>query len=102
MPLSGYPEKDLPHSFQRGTFGQIFFEHNKLPKQKETPPRVLSREDFEKIRDIELTGYCPGHSIVRDMSLFACYTGTSYVDVVTITPDNLSRDDNGALWLKYR
>ena len=36
------------------------------------------------------------------MFLFACYAGTSYVDVVAITPDNLSRDDNGALWLKYR
>ncbi len=36
------------------------------------------------------------------MFLFACYAGTSYVDVVAITPDNLSRDDNEALWLKYR
>ena len=47
-------------------------------------------------------GGCSEHSIVRDMFLFACYAGTSYVDVVAITPDNLSRDDNGALWLKYR
>lgn len=62
----------------------------------------MSKEDFEKIRDIELTGCRPEHSIVRDMFLFACYAGTSYVDVVAITPDNLSRDDNGALWLKYR
>lgn len=36
------------------------------------------------------------------MFLFACYTGTSYVDVVAITPDNLSKDDQGAPWLKYR
>ena len=56
----------------------------------------------QEIRDVELTGCRPEHSIVRDMFLFACYTGTSYVDVVAITPDNLSKDDQGAPWLKYR
>ena len=89
-------------AFKEGYSDKLYFEHYKLPKQKETPPRALCREDFEKIRDIELTGCRPEHSIVRDMFLFACYAGTSYVDVVAITPDNLSRDDNGALWLKYR
>lgn len=89
-------------AFKEGYSDKLYFEHYKLPKQKETPPRALSREDFEKIRDIELTGCRLEHSIVRDMFLFACYAGTSYVDVVAITPDNLSRDDSGALWLKYR
>ena len=89
-------------AFKEGHSDRFYFEHYKLPKQKETPPRALSKEDFEKIRDMELTGCRPEHSIVRDMFLFACYAGTSYVDVVAITPDNLSRDDNGALWLKYR
>ena len=89
-------------AFKEGYSDKYYFEHYKLPKQKETAPRALSKEDFEKIRDIELTGCRPEHSIVRDMFLFACYAGTSYVDVVAITPDNLSRDDNEALWLKYR
>ena len=89
-------------AFKEGYSDKFYFEHYKLPKQKETAPRALSKEDFEKIRDIELTGCRPEHSIVRDMFLFACYAGTSYVDVVAITPDNLSRDDSGALWLKYR
>lgn len=89
-------------AFKEGHADKFYFEHYPLPKQKETPPKALSREDFEKIRDVELGGCRPVHSIVRDMFLFACYTGTSYVDVVAITPDNLSRDDNGALWLKYR
>lgn len=89
-------------AFKEGYSDKFYFEHYKLPKQKETAPRALSKEDFEKIRDIELTGCRPEHSLVRDMFLFACYAGTSYVDVIAITPDNLSRDDNGALWLKYR
>ena len=89
-------------AFKEGHSDKFYFEHYPLPKQKETPPKALSKEDFEKIRDIDLQGCRPVHSIVRDMFLFACYTGTSYVDVVAITPDNLSRDDYGALWLKYR
>lgn len=89
-------------AFKEGHADKFYFEHYPLPKQKETPPKTLSREDFEKIRDVNLQGCRPVHSIVRDMFLFAGYTGTSYVDVVAITPDNLSRDDYGALWLKYR
>ena len=83
-------------AFKEGHADKFYFEHYPLPKQKETPPKALSREDFEKIRDVDLQGCRPVHSIVRDMFLFACYAGTSYVDVVAITPDNLSRDDNGA------
>ena len=64
-------------AFKEGHSDKFYFEHYKLPKQKETPPRALSKEDFEKIRDIELTGCRPEHSIVRDMFLFACYAGTS-------------------------
>ena len=72
-------------AFKEGYSDKYYFEHYKLPKQKETAPRALSKEDFEKIRDIELTGCRPEHSIVRDMFLFACYAGTSSVDVVAIT-----------------
>jgi site-specific recombinase XerD len=34
--------------------------------------------------------------------LFACYTGTSYADTVSITNENLFTDDEDGLWLKYR
>ena len=36
------------------------------------------------------------------MFLFARYTSTAYIDVVSITNDNLSTDDSGAMRLKYR
>ncbi len=88
-------------AFKEGHSDKFHFEFYRLPQQKERPPRALSKEDFEKIRDVELEGCRPEHSIVRDLFLFACYAGTSYVDVVAITPQNLSKDDNGALWLKY-
>ena len=40
--------------------------------------------------------------LARDLFLFACFTGVSYADAVSITDENLYTDDNGALWLKYR
>ena len=60
----------------------------------------LSEEELQRIIHIE-----PRYKrqrAMRDMFLFMCFTGTSYVDVVAITPDNLSKDDQGAPWLKYR
>jgi site-specific recombinase XerD len=42
------------------------------------------------------------HIITRDFFLFACYTGTSYADTVSITGENIITDEEGSLWLKYR
>ena len=88
-------------AFKEGHADKHHFATYPLLKQKENPPRTLSREDFEKIRDLEIAEHRWSHITSRDMFLFACYTGTAYVDVVAITPDSLSRDDAGALWLKY-
>ena len=43
----------------------------------------------------------PSTRYTRDLFLFACYTGTSYADVVRITQENLFTDEEGSLWLKY-
>ncbi len=44
----------------------------------------------------------PTLAITRDLFLFACYVGTPYADVVTITDENLSKDSEGKLWLRYK
>lgn len=89
-------------AFKEGHADRLHFATYPLLKQKEKPPRTLSREEFEKIRDLEFHESRWSHITTRDMFLFACYTGTAYVDVVAITNDNLSKDDNGDLWLKYQ
>lgn len=89
-------------AFKEGHSDRHYFSTYPLLKQKNNPPRALCREDFEKIRDLEFEEHHQSHITTRDMFLFACYTGTSYVDVVAITNDNLSTDDAGALWLKYQ
>lgn len=89
-------------AFKEGHSDKHYFANYPLLKQKENPPRTLSREEFEKIRDLEIEEHRWSHITTRDMFLFACYTGTAYVDVVAITNDNLSKDDAGDLWLKYQ
>ena len=61
----------------------------------------MSREDFEKIRDVVIPPERVTHNIARDLFLFACYTGVPYVDAVSITQENIYKDDKGDLWLKY-
>lgn len=89
-------------AYKKGYSDKCHFQHFTLPKQSERTPRALSRESFEKIRDVEIPSYRKSHMLARDLFLFACYTGVSYADVVSITDKNLYTDDSGALWLKYR
>lgn len=89
-------------AYKEGHSEKCHFVHYKLPKQKETTPKALNREDFEKIRDLEIPEKRISHIITRDLFLFACYTGTSYADTVSITQENIFTDEEGNLWLKYR
>ncbi len=41
-------------AFREGLSEKLHFAHYKLPKQKETTPKALSRESFEKIRDLDI------------------------------------------------
>ena len=89
-------------AYKEGHSEKYHFCHFKLPKQKEGTPKALSRENFEKLRDLEIPEKRRSHVITQDLFLFACYTDTAYADAVSITQENLFRDDEGSLWLKYR
>ena len=88
-------------AFKEGISEKFHFAHYKLPKQKITTPKALSRESFEKIRDLDIPNNRPSTLFTRDLFLFACYTGTAYADVSRITGENLFTDEEGSLWLKY-
>ena len=89
-------------AYKEGYSEKYHFSYFKLPKKKESTPKALSRENFEKLRDLEIPEKRRSHVITKDLFLFACYTGTAYADVVSITRENLFTDDGGNLWLKYR
>lgn len=88
-------------AFKEGISEKFHFAYYKLPKQKETTPKALSRESFEKVRDLDIPKKRPSTRFTRDLFLFACYTGTAYADVIRITKENLFTDEEGSLWLKY-
>jgi len=88
-------------AFKEGISEKFHFAHYKLPKNKETTPKALSRESFEKIRDLVIPEKRRSHHLTRDLFMFACYTGTAYADVSSITKENLYTDEEGSLWLKY-
>ena len=89
-------------AYKEGHSKRFFFQHYVLPKQTVKTPRALSRESFEKIRDVEIAPHRTTHHLARDLFLFACYTGVAYIDAVTVTKENLYADEEGKLWLKYR
>ena len=89
-------------AYKEGHADRCVFAHFSLPQPKEKTPKALSRESFEKIRDLVIPEHRASHILARDLFLFACYTGTAYADAVSVTRDNLFTDDNGGLWLKYR
>ncbi|MFV0441914.1 MAG: phage integrase SAM-like domain-containing protein [Lachnospirales bacterium] len=82
-------------AYRDGASDKYYFAHYKLPKLRQTTPRTLSREDFEKVRDLEIPEKRHSHVITRDLFLFACYTGTAYHDAVSVTKENLHTDDDG-------
>ena len=82
-------------AYKEGYAERCHFANFTLPQKTERTPRALSREDFEKIRDVEIPAWRTTHILVRDLFLFACYTGTAYADVVSVTRENLYTDDNG-------
>ena len=89
-------------AYKEGHSERFFFQHYVLPKQTVKTPRALSRESFEKIRDVEIAPHRTTHRLSRDLFLFACYMGVAYIDAVTVTKENLYTDEEGKLWLKYR
>ena len=89
-------------AYKEGYAERCHFANFPLPQKTERTPRALSREDFEKIRDVEIPAWRTTHILARDLFLFACYTGTAYADAVSVTRENLYTDDEGSLWLKYR
>lgn len=44
-------------AYKKGYSEKCHFQHFALPKQSERTPRALSRESFEKIRDVEIPAY---------------------------------------------
>ncbi len=94
-------KKACTNAFRQGLCDRHYFAYYKIPKQSSNPPKSLTREQFEAIRDLKIEPHRKSHLLTRDMFIFSCYSGVAYADVVVIKREHITVDDDGAKWLKF-
>lgn len=87
-------------AFKEGYSEKHYFCHYKLPEQKKSTPKALSRVDFIKIRDLDIPERRRSLRLTRDLFLFACYTGLAYVDVKRLYPHHISETADGKKYIR--
>ena len=60
----------------------------------------LNEEELRKIINFDTP--IPRFERAKDMFLFACFTGLSYIDIKTLTPEHFEKDGEGRIWIKKR
>ncbi|SHJ51216.1 Site-specific recombinase XerD [Arenibacter nanhaiticus] len=74
--------------------------YNYKVKFKTVEREFLSKEELQRLKDKEIEGERLG--VVRDMFVLCCYTGLAYVDVQTLTPDEIYQNKNGSYYIKSK
>ena len=60
----------------------------------------LDEEELRKIINFDTP--LPRLERAKDMFLFGCFTGLSYIDIKTLTPEHFEKDGAGRIWIKKR
>lgn len=66
-------------------------------QQDETDPTFLTYEELQTIMNKEFT--IPRLALVKDIFIFALYTGLAFIDVYNLRPEHVSENNNGNLWI---
>jgi len=88
-------------AYKDGLSERLLFANYTLPKMQTGTPRSILPDNFRKIKELEIPTEERSLRFARDLLFFSCFTGTAYVDAVSVTKDNLVMDEKGCLWLKY-
>lgn len=67
-------------------------------KRNKVERGYLEVEEIEKLKRAVLP---PSHAVLRDMFLFAVYTGVSYIDMVNMTPANITIGIDRTRWIHF-
>lgn len=74
-----------------------------LPYKVEREPVEIDFLDEEELRKIiNFDTPLPRLERAKDMFLFGCFTGLSYIDIKTLTPEHFEKDGAGRIWIKKR
>lgn len=60
----------------------------------------LDEEELRKIINFDTP--IPRFEKAKDMFLFGCFTGLSYIDIKTLTTEHFEKDGTGRVWIKKR
>ena len=71
-------------------------------KVERTPVEIdfLNEEELRKVINFDTP--IPRFERAKDMFLFGCFTGLSYIDVKTLSLEHFERDTEGRIWIKKR
>lgn len=58
----------------------------------------LDADELQRIINFDTP--IPRFERARDMFLFGCFTGLSYIDIKTLTPEHFEKDPQGRIWIK--
>ena len=67
-------------------------------KKNKVERGFLDEQELEKIKNVVLP---PSYAVVRDMFLFAVYTGISYIDMVNMTRENITIGIDRSRWVHF-
>jgi len=97
-----YLKQACHRAYKDGLTDKYLFARYKEPTISKRAPRTITPENFQRIVNLQIPPENTSLIISRDLLLVACYTGMAYIDAVSVTQDNLSYDEHGSLWLKYK
>lgn len=66
-------------------------------KYNEVTATFLTEEELTRIQNKEFSG--KGLNLVRDIFIFSCYTGLTYIDIFNLTQNQISKGIDGGLWI---
>jgi len=68
------------------------------PKKTKLNKKPLSKEELSILENKEFTN--EKLSTVRDVFVFQCYTGLAYIDVFQLKKSDITKDEEGNLWIR--
>ena len=71
-------------------------------KVEREPVEIDFLDDEELRKIINFDTPLPRLERAKDMFLFGCFTGLSYIDIKTLAPEHFEKDGAGRIWIKKR
>ena len=72
-------------------------------KIEREPVEIDFLDEEEELRKIiNFDTPLPRLERAKDMFLFGCFTGLSYIDIKTLAPEHFEKDSTGRIWIKKR